>query len=385
MPAQWSTRHAPVDRDDEARDQHLFAGADAAGALRQRAGTALWRGGDRSPIAAPGPGSAPISTSRRAKGPRSCCRSPPSAPPSGPVEDAAYAEITDRICEAAAEGRFDGIMLDLHGAMVTESLEDGEGQFLKWLRAIVPQHADRGGARHARQPLRRDCRQRDGRHRLSHLPACRHLRDGASRRRNPVAGDAWRGPAGHGLGQCTDAAACHAPGHRRPPEQGAAAPLRRDERGGRVGGEPLHRLSACRHRQCRAFRRGRDRRRPRARRKAARRVAGPRLGRARGFCLPDRAIGRIDRARQGDAGAGAWRGPDRIARPLRQLRLGRDDGHDRGIGDDHAPRARRCRRLCDLRPTGGNAGDRRRHRRAGESCRSAARLRCRRSRSRARP
>src|SRR6201988_3436000 len=60
------------------------------------------------------------------------------APPSRPVEDAAYAHITDTICEAAARGRFDGIMLDLHGAMVTENLEDGEGQFLKRLRAIDP-------------------------------------------------------------------------------------------------------------------------------------------------------------------------------------------------------------------------------------------------------
>src|SRR5271166_6485996 len=60
------------------------------------------------------------------------------APPSGPVEDAAYAHITDAICEAAARGGFDGVMLDLHGAMVTESLEDGEGQFLRRLRAIDP-------------------------------------------------------------------------------------------------------------------------------------------------------------------------------------------------------------------------------------------------------
>ena len=60
------------------------------------------------------------------------------APPSSPVEDAAYTHITDTICEAAARGGFDGIMLDLHGAMVTESLEDGEGQFLKRLRAIDP-------------------------------------------------------------------------------------------------------------------------------------------------------------------------------------------------------------------------------------------------------
>jgi microcystin degradation protein MlrC len=60
------------------------------------------------------------------------------APPSRPVEDEAYAHITDTICEAAARGGFDGIMLDLHGAMVTESLEDGEGQFLKRLRAVDP-------------------------------------------------------------------------------------------------------------------------------------------------------------------------------------------------------------------------------------------------------
>jgi microcystin degradation protein MlrC len=60
------------------------------------------------------------------------------APPSSPVEDGAYAHITDTICEAVARGGFDGIMLDLHGAMVTESLEDGEGQLLKRLRAIDP-------------------------------------------------------------------------------------------------------------------------------------------------------------------------------------------------------------------------------------------------------
>jgi len=60
------------------------------------------------------------------------------APPSRPVEDAAYTHITDMICEAVARGGFDGILLDLHGAMVTESLEDGEGQFLKRLRAIDP-------------------------------------------------------------------------------------------------------------------------------------------------------------------------------------------------------------------------------------------------------
>jgi microcystin degradation protein MlrC len=61
------------------------------------------------------------------------------ASPSRPVDDPAYAHITDTILQAAARGGFDGIMLDLHGAMVTESLDDGEGQFLKRLRAIDPQ------------------------------------------------------------------------------------------------------------------------------------------------------------------------------------------------------------------------------------------------------
>jgi microcystin degradation protein MlrC len=61
-----------------------------------------------------------------------------SAAPSRPVEDAAYRHMTDTICAAAEAGGFDGIMLDLHGAMVTESLEDGEGQFLKQLRAVAP-------------------------------------------------------------------------------------------------------------------------------------------------------------------------------------------------------------------------------------------------------
>ena len=60
------------------------------------------------------------------------------ASPSGPVEDTAYKHITDTICEAVARGGFDGIMLDLHGAMVTQRLEDGEGEFLKRLRAIDP-------------------------------------------------------------------------------------------------------------------------------------------------------------------------------------------------------------------------------------------------------
>src|SRR5579864_2108025 len=60
------------------------------------------------------------------------------APPSRPVEDAAYEHIAGVICDAVAKGGHDAIMLDLHGAMVTESLEDGEGELLRRIRAIDP-------------------------------------------------------------------------------------------------------------------------------------------------------------------------------------------------------------------------------------------------------
>jgi microcystin degradation protein MlrC len=59
-----------------------------------------------------------------------------SASPSRPVDDAAFEHIAGHICEAAAKGGFDGILLDLHGAMVTESFEDGEGELLRRIRAL---------------------------------------------------------------------------------------------------------------------------------------------------------------------------------------------------------------------------------------------------------
>src|SRR6266404_7229917 len=60
------------------------------------------------------------------------------ASPSRPVDDAAYEHIAGVICDAVAKGGYDGILLDLHGAMVTESLEDGEGELLRRIRALDP-------------------------------------------------------------------------------------------------------------------------------------------------------------------------------------------------------------------------------------------------------
>src|ERR1700736_2768893 len=60
------------------------------------------------------------------------------APPSRPVDDVAFEHMADVICEAVAKRGYDGMFLDLHGAMVTESLEDGEGELLRRIRAIDP-------------------------------------------------------------------------------------------------------------------------------------------------------------------------------------------------------------------------------------------------------
>ena len=58
--------------------------------------------------------------------------------PSGPVEDAAYETMSRSILDAVKRGGWDGILLDLHGAMVTRSHEDGEGTLLQRIRAIDP-------------------------------------------------------------------------------------------------------------------------------------------------------------------------------------------------------------------------------------------------------
>ena len=59
------------------------------------------------------------------------------ASPSGPVHDAAFETMASRICAAVAQG-CDAVLLDLHGAMVTQTYDDGEGELLRRIRAIAP-------------------------------------------------------------------------------------------------------------------------------------------------------------------------------------------------------------------------------------------------------
>jgi len=59
------------------------------------------------------------------------------ASPSAHVEKSAYERIVSEITDAAREWDFDAIYLDLHGAMVAEHTDDGEGTLLERLREIV--------------------------------------------------------------------------------------------------------------------------------------------------------------------------------------------------------------------------------------------------------
>jgi microcystin degradation protein MlrC len=58
--------------------------------------------------------------------------------PSGKVHAQAYQRITDAICAAIANG-CDAVFLDLHGAMVSQTTDDGEGTLLERIRSIAPE------------------------------------------------------------------------------------------------------------------------------------------------------------------------------------------------------------------------------------------------------
>ena len=61
-----------------------------------------------------------------------------SAPPSSYVERDAYERVAGYLLEdLAAQLPVDGVYLDLHGAMVAEHFEDGEGELLRRIRALV--------------------------------------------------------------------------------------------------------------------------------------------------------------------------------------------------------------------------------------------------------
>ena len=59
------------------------------------------------------------------------------AGPSGKVTAAAFDWLANTIVARVQTGQFDGILLGLHGAMVTDFCEDGEGELLQRVRALT--------------------------------------------------------------------------------------------------------------------------------------------------------------------------------------------------------------------------------------------------------
>jgi microcystin degradation protein MlrC len=59
------------------------------------------------------------------------------AQPGGRVSTECFEQLLAPILAAAQAQRFDGILLGLHGAMVTQACDDGEGELLARLRAVV--------------------------------------------------------------------------------------------------------------------------------------------------------------------------------------------------------------------------------------------------------
>lgn len=61
-----------------------------------------------------------------------------SAQPSGTVRHEAYLRLRDEILDRLRKARpIDGVLLDLHGAMVTDQCEDVEGDFIREVRALA--------------------------------------------------------------------------------------------------------------------------------------------------------------------------------------------------------------------------------------------------------
>jgi microcystin degradation protein MlrC len=56
--------------------------------------------------------------------------------PGGPVDDSAFETMAGLICDEVARGKFDGILLDLHGAMVTRRMADADGELLRRIREL---------------------------------------------------------------------------------------------------------------------------------------------------------------------------------------------------------------------------------------------------------
>ena len=100
------------------------------------------------------------------------------ASPSAHVTKDAFERIVKVMVDGiAAAGPLDAVYLDLHGAMVTEHLDDGEGEILARVRKVIGKDLPLVVSLDLHANVTpRDGRARGRADRLPHLSACRHGR-----------------------------------------------------------------------------------------------------------------------------------------------------------------------------------------------------------------
>ena len=126
-----------------------------------------------------------------------------SAHPSGLVTKAAYEQMTTAIVDEIKKG-CDAVLLALHGAMVAEHYDDGEGELLNRIRKIAPDVPIAVALDFHTQMTDAMIKGAIDHHRLPHLPAHRHGRHRAPRRPHAAAHAGRRGRAEDGVGQPAD-------------------------------------------------------------------------------------------------------------------------------------------------------------------------------------
>ena len=223
------------------------------------------------------------------------------APPSGPVRSAAYEYICDAILGAVAGG-CDAILLDLHGAMVTERDEDGEGELLARIRAIAPDipigvtldmHANLYPAMVDNADVIAGYQTYPHiDYRETGVRAARPIFAMLRGEVRPVAAWGNRPMLPHVMRQ----------GSGDFPNRELQARGARDGGGGRPRGQSLHRVPACRHRERGPELRGGDGRRPGGGGADAGRAPRLRLDQSRGVRLSDRTARGFHRPRPGGGG-----------------------------------------------------------------------------------
>ena len=288
-----------------------------------------------------------------------------SAPPSRPVDDDAFEHIVGHICDAVAKGGFDGIMLDLHGAMVTESLEDGEGELLRRIRAIdatVPIAVAYDMHANLYPAMVENATVVSGYRTYPHIDTYETAQRAGEVLLKTMRGEvrpviAWGNVPmlPHVMKQGSDDepnAALQARVAALIGEGALAASLFTGFPHADISNAGLSAVVVT------------DGDRDLAERMRDELLDRAWVGREDFVYKLEPLAQSLKRAQAVPAARGR---ADRAPRPLRQLRLGRDDGHDGRLEGDPRCRARQCRRLRDLRPRGGAAGDRGRDRRRGDA------------------